>query len=201
MVELEYHDNAKNAHKFWRVEVQYQSGQTQKCWLVVAEWGRVGSGGQTRAWQFATEKEAQIAARLKARQKRRKGYLDVQAPVPAAKSTEDQGAPVVTVELDAHEKPRVVVTILSYEPGYRIWVNGGYADAHETAGGIAELLRYIVEGYEADEGYRVWKYNVENLDDFAALARWLSSCKKPRVKCYSRDEMLSIDVASEFALD
>ena len=203
-VELEYHDNAHNSHKFWRVEVEHRNlGQTDEHWAVTAEWGRVGSNGQAQTWAFDGEERARRAAKHKTRQKRRKGYLDVQAPTPTSPKAiwaEAATTEIVTVELDAHEKPRVVVTIRSYEPGYRLWVDGGYADAHKTADGIAELLRFVVEGYECDEGYRIWKYDVADPERFAALARWLSNRDKPRVKSYSRDEMLAVDVATEFNL-
>jgi predicted DNA-binding WGR domain protein len=202
-VELEYHDTEQNAHKFWRVEVQHCNvGQTDECWQVTTVWGRVGSNGQSKSWSFDREEMARRTAKNKARMKRRKGYLDLAIPTPARPVRKMSEKTEVTVELDAHEKPRVVVTIAAGVEfaGLVVRVDGEYADAHKTADGIAELLRFIVEGYERDEGYRIWLYDVANIEDFGALSRWLSGRPKAQVKRYSREDMLAVDVATEFSL-
>jgi len=200
-VELEYHDAEENSHKFWRVEVQHCNvGQTDECWQVTTVWGRVGSNGQSKSWSFDREEMARRTAKNKARMKRRKGYLDLAIPTPARPVRKTE----VTVELDAHEKPRVVVTVmvspLPTACGYEVRVDGAYADSHKTADGIAELLRFIVEGYERDDGYRIWLYDVDNIEVFGALSRWLRDRKPAEVKRFSREDMLAVNVQREFSL-
>jgi predicted DNA-binding WGR domain protein len=43
---------------------------------LVREWGRIGQPGQVRTEQFPTARAAQVALRVIAARKRRRGYLD-----------------------------------------------------------------------------------------------------------------------------
>lgn len=211
-VELEYHDTEQNSHKFWRVEVQHCNvGLIDECWQVTTVWGRVGSNGQSKSWAFDNEHQARIAAKSKARMKRRKGYLDLATPVPPVrprKARPPEIAPEVEVELDAPDCPRVFVRISARSTRVRgvanerheITVDGDVGGRRlDVSHAIAERLREIVRGYE-DEGYRIWRYDVDNVEVFANLSRWLSGRPAAQVKRFSREDMLNVDVAQEFSL-
>jgi predicted DNA-binding WGR domain protein len=65
-------DQAKNMHRFYRLDVQPDLfGQ----WCLMREWGRIGSTGQTRSAPFPTPQEAQAALEKQSRVKERRGYF------------------------------------------------------------------------------------------------------------------------------
>jgi predicted DNA-binding WGR domain protein len=68
-------DQARNMHRFYRLDVQPDLfGE----WCLVREWGRIGSGGQTRSVPFPTSREAQAALNKQRRVKEQRGYNSAQ---------------------------------------------------------------------------------------------------------------------------
>jgi predicted DNA-binding WGR domain protein len=64
-------DQAKNMHRFYRLDVQPDLfGQ----WCLMREWGRIGSPGQTRSVPFPTPHEAQAALDKQRRMREGRGY-------------------------------------------------------------------------------------------------------------------------------
>lgn len=64
-------DTAKRMHRFYRLDVQ---PDLFGAWCLMQEWGRIGSGGQTRGVAFPTSHEAQAALDTQRRAKERRGY-------------------------------------------------------------------------------------------------------------------------------
>jgi len=69
---LEYHDATQNKHRFYQLWVLPSVFED---WILVKEWGRVGSPGTVRKEWFATEMEALVAQRRWTAKKMKKGYL------------------------------------------------------------------------------------------------------------------------------
>jgi predicted DNA-binding WGR domain protein len=64
-------DASKRMHRFYRLDVQPDLfGQ----WCLMREWGRIGSGGQTRSVPFPTREKAAAALDKHRRVKHRRGY-------------------------------------------------------------------------------------------------------------------------------
>lgn len=72
VVQLECNNDAKNAHKFYRVETNGTE--------VTVYWGRIGTAGQSKTHHFASSVEAAEFAMKQADSKRVKGYVDVGQP-------------------------------------------------------------------------------------------------------------------------
>lgn len=64
-------DEAKNMHRFYRLDVQRD---LFGAWCVMREWGRIGSAGQTRSALFSTSEEAQTELNRQRRIRERRGY-------------------------------------------------------------------------------------------------------------------------------
>jgi predicted DNA-binding WGR domain protein len=70
-------DASKNMHRFYRLDVQPDLfGQ----WCVMREWGRIGSGGQTRSAPFPTPQEAVAALERQRYAKEQRGYAILDFP-------------------------------------------------------------------------------------------------------------------------
>ena len=64
-------DQARNMHRFYRLDVQ---PDLFGAWCLMREWGRIGSPGQTRSVPFPTLQEAHAALDRQRRAKERRGY-------------------------------------------------------------------------------------------------------------------------------
>lgn len=64
-------DQAKNMHRFYRLDVQ---PDLFGAWCLIREWGRIGSAGQTCSVPFPTSQEAHTALDRQRRAKERRGY-------------------------------------------------------------------------------------------------------------------------------
>ncbi len=56
MVRLTRHDSSKNLHRFYMLSVTRSLFNE---WLLVSEWGRIGSSGTVRHRTFVSEQEAE----------------------------------------------------------------------------------------------------------------------------------------------
>jgi predicted DNA-binding WGR domain protein len=64
-------DSSKRMYRYYRMDLQPDLfGE----WCLMKEWGRIGSGGQTRSVPFPTPQEAQGARDRQRRAKERRGY-------------------------------------------------------------------------------------------------------------------------------
>lgn len=64
-------DPARRMQRYYRIEI---SPSLIGGWLMVREWGRLGSRGRTRRRHFETRAEAEAAMVRLEREKRRRGY-------------------------------------------------------------------------------------------------------------------------------
>jgi predicted DNA-binding WGR domain protein len=70
-VTLHRRDPARNMWRYYRLDVQPDLfGQ----WCFIREWGRTGSGGQTRIVPYPTPAQAEAALEKQKRAKQRRGY-------------------------------------------------------------------------------------------------------------------------------
>lgn len=86
--ELECNNDAKNAHKFYRVETDGTA--------VTVAWGRIGTRGQSKTHQFASTLEAAEFAQKQMTSKLAKGYRTVSAPSLKATVRVGQSRPAFT---------------------------------------------------------------------------------------------------------
>jgi predicted DNA-binding WGR domain protein len=71
-ITLHRRDSTRNMHRFYRLDVQPDLfGQ----WCFIREWGRTGSGGQTRIIPFPTPAEAEAALTRQRCAKERREYI------------------------------------------------------------------------------------------------------------------------------
>jgi predicted DNA-binding WGR domain protein len=73
---FEYADRVKNAYKFWAIQL----GGCQ----VFAWWGRIGTQGQSKVWEFNLPLQAQRVYEEKIADKLAKGYKEVTRPAPGS---------------------------------------------------------------------------------------------------------------------
>lgn len=64
-----FHYSEGASHKFWSITVEAR--------VQTVQWGRIGSGGQTRSKEFATEAEARDVSLRLIQAKLKKGYVEV----------------------------------------------------------------------------------------------------------------------------
>lgn len=65
-VYLEYHNEDKNSHKFWRAQIRGAN--------VFVRWGRIGASGQGQTKIFSSESAARDFYEDMVSKKRKKGY-------------------------------------------------------------------------------------------------------------------------------
>lgn len=70
-VTLNRHDDARNLHRFYRLDVQ---PDLFGMWCFIREWGRIGRAGQVREVPYPTPDEARAALDKQRRRKERRGY-------------------------------------------------------------------------------------------------------------------------------
>ena len=71
-------DRARNTRRFYRLDVQ---PDLFGWWVVVREWGRIGTWGQMRETSFATFDEAHMVLQRQRRAKEKRGYLEIEGPL------------------------------------------------------------------------------------------------------------------------
>ena len=64
-------DQAKNMHRFYRLDIQQD---LFGAWCLLREWGRIGNSGQVRLISFPSAEQAQAALEKYCRAKERRGY-------------------------------------------------------------------------------------------------------------------------------
>lgn len=73
---LELIDSSKNHYKFWEAELSDSST------TLITRWGRIGTRGQSKHYEFASNISASWAYWEKVAEKRRKGYQDTTPTIP-----------------------------------------------------------------------------------------------------------------------
>ena len=75
LIRLQKHDPARNQYRYYNLDVQPNLFGS---WSVIREWGRIGRRGQQRVELCDSREEADRVFVAKLRQKRRRGYNQVQ---------------------------------------------------------------------------------------------------------------------------
>ncbi len=145
-VELELVDDKSS--KFWRAKTEGSD--------LVVNYGRIGTGGQTKTKSFADPSAALGELDKVAASKRKKGYAEVAggsapapAPAPVLEEDDDAGTPEpVTLEIEQGQRS-IAVTLRVQDGALHTEVVERYAGDKEASAGLRRIQKALV-----DEGYR-----------------------------------------------
>jgi predicted DNA-binding WGR domain protein len=184
LADLEYHNSAKNSHKFWRISVAHDNvGETDECWSVTAFWGRIGSRGQKKSWAFDTEKQARKNANERIRLQRRQGYDDSftsQATAAQRELEKEQRGLAATPKAPSHgvivimendEAERATIVVRFCTRGFECHVDGAFRCAPRYFDLPDSACRFVDE-YVADlerEGFRISEHDTDGSRDYEEL--------------------------------
>jgi predicted DNA-binding WGR domain protein len=84
VVELRRIDPAQNMHRFYRFNIERDLFGG---FLLLKQWGRIGTAGRTVAEHYDSELPALTAMKTKAAQKKSRGYAELAEPLLAGSAT------------------------------------------------------------------------------------------------------------------
>lgn len=148
----------------WTVELELVDGKSSKFWRaktegsdLVVNYGRIGTGGQTKTKSFADVAAAAAELDKVAASKRKKGYAEAAgapaaaaAPAPVIEDEADETGPAEPVTLELKQGERTIAVTLRVEGGaLHTEVVERYAGDKEASAGLRRIQQALV-----DEGYR-----------------------------------------------
>jgi predicted DNA-binding WGR domain protein len=146
----------------WNVELELVDDKSSKFWRaktegsdLVVNYGRIGTGGQTKTKSFGDAGKALAELEKVAGSKRKKGYAEVAgsaavADAPVLVVEEDAEGPAEPVSLEMTQGDRTIAVTLRVEGGaLHTEVVERYAGDAEASAGLRRIQQALV-----DEGYR-----------------------------------------------